>query len=91
MTICKEEVYALMLIGQRSFFVQPLTNGQHVMFQPKNEKWWSIRNNSSFVSVNPENPAGEKDRYRDGFSSFVRRLDVGDWLIDLPTSLPIML
>ncbi|XP_048264930.1 uncharacterized protein LOC105667080 isoform X4 [Bombus terrestris] len=56
-TICEEEVYALMLIGQRSFFVQPLTNGQHVMFQPKNEKWWSIRNNSSFVSVNPENPA----------------------------------
>ncbi|XP_050599228.1 uncharacterized protein LOC126927217 isoform X1 [Bombus affinis] len=62
-TICEEEVYALMLIGQRSFFVQPLTNGQHVMFQPKNEKWWSIRNNSSFVSVNPENPAGKSNKF----------------------------
>ncbi|XP_050600023.1 uncharacterized protein LOC126928238 isoform X3 [Bombus affinis] len=62
-TLCEEEVYALMLIGQRSFFVQPLTNGQHVMFQPKNEKWWSIRNNSSFVSVNPENPAGKSNKF----------------------------
>ncbi|XP_050472499.1 A disintegrin and metalloproteinase with thrombospondin motifs 18-like isoform X2 [Bombus huntii] len=62
-TICEEEVYALMSIGQRSFFVQPLTNGQHVMFQPKNERWRSIRDDSSFVSVNPENPAGKSNKF----------------------------
>ena len=55
-TLCKEEVYALMLIDQRSFFVQPLTNGQHVMFQSRDKRWWSARENSNFVSVTPGNP-----------------------------------
>lgn len=44
-TICEEDVYAMMLTGQRSFFVQPLTNGEHVMFQSKQARWWSTREN----------------------------------------------
>lgn len=36
----------MMLTGQRSFFVQPLTNGEHVMFQSRQVKsWWSTRKN----------------------------------------------
>lgn len=44
-TICEEDVYAMMLTNQRSFFVQPLTNGEHVMFQSKQARWWSTREN----------------------------------------------
>ncbi|CAD1468887.1 unnamed protein product, partial [Heterotrigona itama] len=59
-TLCKEELYALVLIGQRSFFVQPLTNGQHVIFQSRDERWWSATENSNFVSVTPANPPRTK-------------------------------
>lgn len=44
-TICEEDVYAMMLTNQRSFFVQPLTNGEHVMFQSKQARWSSTREN----------------------------------------------
>lgn len=56
-TLCREEMYALMLIDQRSFLVQPLTNGRHVMFQSRDKRWRSAREYSNFVSVTPENPA----------------------------------
>ncbi|XP_017762475.1 PREDICTED: A disintegrin and metalloproteinase with thrombospondin motifs 3-like [Eufriesea mexicana] len=63
-TICREEVYALMLTDQGSFFVQPLTDGQHVMFQLKHARWWSNREEPNIVSLSPENPAVKRKRKR---------------------------
>lgn len=57
-TVCKEEVYALMLTDGKSFFVQPLMDGQHVMYESKNAGWWSTRENTDAVSVRRGNPAG---------------------------------
>lgn len=57
-------MYALMLIGQRSFCVQPLTHGQHVLFQLKHQRWWSIKDNSSYLSVNSQISTGESNKFR---------------------------
>ncbi|CAK9807329.1 A disintegrin and metalloproteinase with thrombospondin motifs 3 [Anthophora plagiata] len=55
-TLCKEEVYALMLTDQKSFFVQPLMDGQHVMYQSKYARWWSSRENPDIVTFSHQNP-----------------------------------
>ncbi|KAK9307654.1 hypothetical protein QLX08_002067 [Tetragonisca angustula] len=74
-TLCRDEVYALMLIDQRSFLVQPLTNGQHVMFQSGDKRWWSAREYSNFVSVTPRNPARTKksSKFGAGKSKRIKR------------------
>ncbi|XP_076752855.1 A disintegrin and metalloproteinase with thrombospondin motifs 3 [Xylocopa sonorina] len=58
-TLCKGEVYALMLTDQRSFFVQPLMDGKHVMFQSDHARWWSSRDHPSIVSVSREDRADD--------------------------------
>lgn len=62
-TLCKEEVYALMLIDQRSFLVQPLTDGQHVMYQSEHVKWWSTREDPDIVSVSRGNFEGRTSQW----------------------------
>ncbi|XP_076391435.1 A disintegrin and metalloproteinase with thrombospondin motifs 2 isoform X1 [Megachile rotundata] len=62
-TLCEQDVYALMLIDRKSFLVQPLDDGQHVMYQSKDAGWWSSRENPDTVSIRRENPT-EKSEVR---------------------------
>ncbi|XP_076243278.1 A disintegrin and metalloproteinase with thrombospondin motifs 3 [Calliopsis andreniformis] len=51
-TLCEEEMYALILTDRKLFFVQPLMDGQHVMYEPKQTRWWSFKENPDVVSSN---------------------------------------
>lgn len=57
-TLCEEEMYAMILAERRLFLVQPLMDGQHVMYEPRQARWRSFRENPDVVSVNRENPEG---------------------------------
>ncbi|XP_026673494.1 A disintegrin and metalloproteinase with thrombospondin motifs 3-like isoform X2 [Ceratina calcarata] len=60
-TLCDGEVYALMLTDQRSFLVQPLMNGQHVMFPSRNASWW-LRNSNIFAPDWKKSNKNEKNK-----------------------------
>ncbi|XP_076636472.1 A disintegrin and metalloproteinase with thrombospondin motifs 14 isoform X1 [Colletes latitarsis] len=55
-TLCNQEMYVLVLTDRKSFFVQPLTNGQHVMYESRYASWWSYKDTPDIVSVKRENP-----------------------------------
>ncbi|XP_054016241.1 A disintegrin and metalloproteinase with thrombospondin motifs 3-like isoform X1 [Hylaeus anthracinus] len=76
-TLCDEGMYVLMLTDRKSFFVQPLTDGQHVMYESRHAGWWSYREGSDVVSVMRENPSddvrGPGFKKQDGKSKRKRR------------------
>lgn len=49
LTICQKEFYGLMLIENRYFFLQPIKNGKHLLFEDKNINWKSIKNDNNLL------------------------------------------
>ncbi|XP_076647528.1 A disintegrin and metalloproteinase with thrombospondin motifs 1 [Halictus rubicundus] len=66
-TLCEQEVYAIMVADGTSFFVEPLADGKHVMYESPKVGWWSSRD-SDVVSLRPrklsgfQNKSGESNR-----------------------------
>ncbi|XP_031850064.1 A disintegrin and metalloproteinase with thrombospondin motifs 3 isoform X2 [Nomia melanderi] len=50
-TLCDEDVYAVMVTGGAAFFVEPLVDGKHVMYESSSVGWWSSREDSGVVSL----------------------------------------
>lgn len=50
-TLCEQDVYALIMIDRKSFFVQPLDDGQHVMYRSEHSGWWSSKEDPNIVSL----------------------------------------
>ncbi|KAK2575571.1 hypothetical protein KPH14_011286 [Odynerus spinipes] len=46
LTICENEIYAFIIVDGKSFFVEPLTEGRHIVYESKNTGWWSSRKSS---------------------------------------------
>lgn len=52
LTICQQEFYGLLLIENRYLILQPLTNGEHLLFEDRNFK---LKSNSSASRENENN------------------------------------
>ncbi|XP_034186806.2 A disintegrin and metalloproteinase with thrombospondin motifs 1 isoform X1 [Osmia lignaria lignaria] len=63
-TLCEQDVYALMMIDRKSFFVQPLNNGQHVMYRSEQTGWWSSKDDPNIVSLRRGERSEVKERKR---------------------------
>lgn len=77
-TLCDQEMYVLMLTDRKSFFVQPLTDGQHVMYESRHTGWWSSKETPDIVSVRRENPAG--NTFVNTVASNLRDVDSDSWI-----------
>ncbi|XP_076296368.1 A disintegrin and metalloproteinase with thrombospondin motifs 3 [Lasioglossum baleicum] len=42
-TLCEQEVYAIMMSDRMSFVVEPLADGRHVMYEAPKVGWWAYR------------------------------------------------
>lgn len=49
MTICQKEFYGLLLIDNRYYFLQPIANGRHVLYEDGDINWKSVKENNSLA------------------------------------------
>nr|XP_033324543.1 A disintegrin and metalloproteinase with thrombospondin motifs 3-like isoform X1 [Megalopta genalis] len=57
-TLCEQEVYAIMVTDRASFFVEPLADGKHVMYESPKVGWWSSKEDADLVSLRPRKLSG---------------------------------
>ncbi|XP_015434707.1 PREDICTED: A disintegrin and metalloproteinase with thrombospondin motifs 3-like [Dufourea novaeangliae] len=63
-TLCEKEVYAMMVTERASFFVEPLVDGRHVMYESSKVRRWSAKGDLDIVSLEQETHENGKPKRR---------------------------